>query len=130
MNSVMQADKRLMPEEAQPWRATGWQGKLRLASLRPKGTSSEVEAGLSPLGWAVLSPASPEGLNDASALGGPDEPPLTYLGGAEGKLIGYHSPAYFHLLPSVSYNTVAKFARDEGRHFGTKAHMLWKAMVE
>jgi hypothetical protein len=88
------------------------QGKLRLDPLRPKGGAAIVGAGLAP------------------ALGGADDAPLIYLGGAEGTLIGYHSLSYFHLLPSVSYNTVAKFARDEGRIFGTKAHMLWKALAE
>ena len=122
-------------EQAEHWKAVGWQVMLRLAEKQTQIVAGErpVLRGLTTLGELLtqgklrLDPLRQKG---GGTTTGEAEAALTCLGGANGTLIGYHSRDYLHLLPSAAYNTVAKFARDEGRYFGMKAHMLWKAMVE
>ena len=51
------------------------------------------------------------------------------LGSPDGTLIGYHDPQWFHLLPSATYNIVAKFTRNEGRFFAPKERALWRELA-
>jgi hypothetical protein len=48
--------------------------------------------------------------------------------GAE--LLGWYDDDCIYLLPGVSYNRVARFARDEGSHFPIKERTLWKHLTD
>src|SRR5436309_2199569 len=90
MNLMIQAYRRLTQQQA------------ALAALRRGGGRTHRRASRPVACHWLAGQAAPGPLRQKGAAGvsaGEDELPLTYLGGAEGTLIGYYCSHFFHILP-------------------------------
>ncbi|MCX7950148.1 MAG: hypothetical protein N2509_08565, partial [Treponemataceae bacterium] len=45
-------------------------------------------------------------------------------------LVGWYDEDFIYLLPEAAYHAVARFLREEGRHFPVKERALWKYLFE
>ncbi len=108
---------------AEEWRERGWAAlrtgaeaqAQRIERERPTLLFLEVLSGLVAQGKAKLYPRS----GDREFIPEP---------GTE--LLGWYDDDYIYLLPKPAYHAVARFLREEGRHFPVKERTLWKHLLE
>jgi hypothetical protein len=125
----------LTAEQAEHWRATGWQVMLRLAEKQSRIVADERPAlqFLTPIGEHLAQgKLRSEPLRPSPEVGEERtvEAWMHRVGSPDAELIGWHDRDHFYLMPGVAYNHVARFYRDEGRQFGIKKHALWRALAE
>lgn len=110
----------LTESEAKPLRDEGWAALVETAERQ----HTDIEAERPTLRFlTVLGELLAQGKVRLADLG------MT-MPTRDGDLIGWQDAEYFYLLPSVTYHRVARFAREEGRHFGIKEMALRKALAE
>jgi hypothetical protein len=117
----------LTSEQADHWRAAGWQVMIALAQKQSQIVTDERPV----LRFVtILGELLAQGKLRLEPLRAAGDPALRIIGAADAELIGWYDDSFIYLLPSASYNRVARFARDEGRRFATKEQALRRAMAE